>query len=131
MYLQIQIIGILLVIVALLHIAFPKYFNWRQELSSLSLINRQMFYVHSFFIAFTVLLMGILCLTSTHELLNTGLGRRICLGLGIFWTLRLVIQFFVYSSELWKGKRFETVVHGLLSVLWTYIGAVFMLSYYR
>ena len=131
MYLQIQIVGILLVILALLHIAFPKYFNWRQELGQLSLINRQMFYVHSFFIAFTVLMMGLLCLTSTQELLSTGLGKRICLALGIFWIVRLIIQFFVYSSELWKGKRFETVVHVLLSVLWIYAGAVFMLCYYR
>ena len=131
MYLQIQIVGILLVSLALLHIAFPKYFNWRQELGSLSLINRQMFYVHSFFIAFTVLLMGLLCLTSTHELLSTGLGKRICLALGIFWIVRLVIQFFVYSPELWKGKRFETVVHILLTLLWTYTGTVFIASYYR
>ena len=129
MDLQIQIVGILLVILALLHIAFPKYFNWRQELGSLSLINRQMFYVHSFFIAFTVLLMGLLCLTSTHELLNTGFGKRICMALGIFWIVRLIIQFFVYSPELWKGKRFETVVHILLSVLWIYTGTVFILCY--
>ena len=131
MDLQIQIVGILLVILALLHIAFPKYFNWQKELGSLSLINRQMFYVHSFFIAFTVLLMGLLCLTSTHELLSTGLGKRICLALGIFWIVRLVIQFFVYSPELWKGKRFETVVHILLTLLWTYTGTVFIASYYR
>jgi hypothetical protein len=130
MHLQIQIAGVLLIILALLHIAFPKYFNWRQEFGSLSLINRQMFYVHVFFIAFGVFLMGLLCLTSTQELLNTDLGKRICLGMGIFWIVRLVIQFFVCSSELWKGKRFESVVHVLLSALWIYTGAVFLLSYY-
>jgi hypothetical protein len=130
MYLQIQITGVLLILLALLHIGFPKYFNWRQECGSLSLINRQMFYVHAFFIAFAVFLMGVLCLTSAHELLNTGLGKRICLGLGIFWIARLVIQFFVYSSKLWKGKTFETVVHVFLTLLWIYTGSVFLLSYY-
>src|SRR5690242_7351726 len=102
MDLQLKIVGVLLIILGLSHSFFPKYFSWKQELHSLSMINRQMFYVHSFFVAFIVLLMGILCLTSSQELLNTVLGKRICLSLAIYWTARLAIQFFGYSSKLWK-----------------------------
>lgn len=121
-----KIIGVLLIALALVHVIFPKYFNWKEELKSLSLINRQMMTVHTFFIALVVFLMGLLCLYSTKELIESKLGKTISLGLGIFWSMRLFIQFFGYSTELWKGKTFETVVHILFSLLWTYLSVVFL-----
>ena len=129
MELQLKIIGILLTILALVHVIFPKYFNWESELKSLSLVNRQMMQVHTFFIALVVLLMGILCLTSATELTQTNLGKRISLGLGIFWGVRLLVQFCGYSSELWKGKKLETTIHILFSLLWTYLTFIFFKVY--
>ena len=129
MGLHLKIIGALLILLALLHFFFPKRFKWEQELSSLSLINRQLMYIHSFFIAFVIFLMGLLCLTSANELLNTSLGKRILLGLAIFWTVRLFVQFFGYSPKLWKGRSFETTVHIVFSLFWIYLVVVFMLAY--
>jgi hypothetical protein len=97
----------------------------------LSLINRQVMYVHTFFIALVVLLMGILCLTSAKELIETDLGKKIVLGLGIFWMIRLFIQFFGYSSKLWKGKTFETIIHIVFSFLWTYLSTIFLMIYWK
>ncbi len=131
MYFHLKIIGVVLIALAMIHIIFPKYFNWEKELSSLSLINRQMMTVHTFFIALTVFLIGLLCLTSSNELVNTVLGKKISLGLGIFWLVRLFVQFFVYSHLHWKGKRFETTVHILFSFLWTYLSVIFILVYLR
>ena len=125
MQLHLKIIGILLIILSLVHIVFPKYFNWNKELSNLSLINRQMMTVHTFFIALLVFLMGLLCLTSAGELINTNLGKKISLGLGIFWTIRLLVQFFGYSSQLWRGKTFETMIHILFIFLWIYLSFIF------
>ena len=127
MLLQLRIIGFALVVLALLHAAFARYFNWRAEFAPVSLINRQMMYVHTFFVAFMVLLMGVLCLTSAPDLVGTPLGRRVALGCGIFWLARLLIQFFGYSPELWRGKRFETGVHVVFIGFWTYLSAVFLL----
>ncbi len=92
-------------------------------------MNREMMYVHTFFIAFTLLLVGVLCLTSSTELIETTLGKRVSLGLGIFWIVRLYVQFFGYSSKTWKGKPFETIVHILFSVFWAYLSAIFILIY--
>lgn len=128
MELHFKIIGVLLICLALLHIVFPKYFNWDKELKSLSLINRQMMIVHTFFIALTVLLMGLLCLTSSSELIETNLGKKISLGLGLFWVVRLIIQFYGYSSGLWKGKRFETITHIFFTFLWTYFSFIFLIT---
>lgn len=114
---------------ALVHVIFPKYFKWKEELKSLNLINRQMMTIHTFFIALGVFLMGLLCFTSATQLIQTKLGKTITLGFAIFWTFRLVIQFFGYSSKLWKGKRFETVIHILFSILWVYLCVIFWINF--
>jgi hypothetical protein len=125
MHLHLKIIAILLIGLALLHIVFPKYFKWEKELGSLSLINRQMMAIHTFFIALTVFLMGLLCFTSSAEVISTNLGKKISLGFAIFWTIRLVVQFFGYSSKIWKGKTFETSMHILFVFLWAYLSLIF------
>jgi hypothetical protein len=130
MHLHLKIIGLILIALSLLHLIFPKYFNWEKELRSLSLINQQMMIVHTFFIGLVIFLMGLLCLFSSDDLITTSFGKRIALGLGIFWTARLVIQFFGYSSKLWKGKKLETIVHFVFSMLWLYMSLVFLIIYF-
>ena len=130
MYLHLKIIAVILILLALIHIVFPKYFNWKQELSSLSIVNRQMMQVHTFFIALIVLLIGILCLTSGTELIETKLGKRISLGLSVFWTMRLGVQFFGYSVSIWKGKTFETTIHILFCFMWAYFSIIFLFIFF-
>lgn len=117
--------GYLLVGLALLHAVFPRYFKWKEELRDITLLTRQIHYIHTFFIALTVLLMGLLCIGSATELLHTPLGRTVSLGLFIFWASRLILQFFGYSSALWKGKPFETAIHCVFALLWVFLTAVF------
>ena len=126
MEIHLKIIGVLLIALASIHIFFPKYFNWKEELKALTLVNRQMMMVHTFFIAFVVFLIGLLCLTSATDLSQTKLGKTISVGLGIFWATRLIFQLFVYSTKLWKGKRFETTIHIVFTILWIYLTSVFL-----
>ncbi len=88
-------------------------------------------YVHTFFIALIIFLVGLLCITSAKELVNTRLGSRIAFGLFLFWAARLYIQFFGYSALLWKGKRLETSIHFLFSFLWVYLSVVFFMVYWK
>ena len=118
-----------MILLALIHLIFPRYFKWRDDLSGITLINRQLMYVHTFFIGMVVFLMGMLCVYAASEMLQTKLGRILSFGLFLFWLTRLYFQFFVYSPELWKGKRFETIVHVLFSCLWIYFTAVFLLAF--
>ncbi len=131
MEIQVKLIGVSLILLALVHFIFPKYFDWKKDLASLSLINREMMWIHTFFIALAVLLIGLLCISSVDQLLYTILGKRISLGIGVFWTCRLIIQFFGYSKELWQGKIFETLVHILFSLLWLYLSVFFLYIYFK
>lgn len=118
-------------VLAFIHLPFPKYFKWKEELKPLSLINKQMMEVHTFFIALMVFLMGLLSLTQATAMVYTELGRIISLGLGVFWGFRLVFQLFVYSVKLWKGKLFETSIHIVFTLLWIYITSVYSLVYFE
>lgn len=131
MELNLKISGTLLIILSILHAIFPRYFKWKTELSQLSLINRQMMLVHTFFIAFVLLLMGLLCVTSAAELIGTPLGKKLCMGFTLFWQCRLIIQFYGYSPRLWRGKKFETIIHIVFTLCWVYFSALFMLIYIK
>ena len=127
MELHLKIVGTLLIIVSLMHASFPRRLAWKTELDRLTLLNRQVMYVHTFFIALTLLLMGVMCLTVPGLLVSSDLGRVVSIGLFVFWLLRLGCQFFVYSPRIWRGKRFETVMHVVFSLTWAYFTVVFFI----
>ena len=125
MEIHLKIVGVLLMGLAFIHVVFPSRFNWKADLAPLSVINREMMYVHTFFVALAVLLMGVLCVHSSYDIAHTNLGRQLSFGLALFWGCRLFCQFFVYSKQLWRGKKFETAVHIIFSIFWTYFTVVF------
>ncbi len=127
MEVHLKIIGSIFIPLGLVHIVFPKYFKWKTELAGLSLVNRQMMKVHAFFIALVVLLMGLLCIVSAGEIIETPLGKTFSIGMAIFWGVRAFFQFFVYSPKLWRGKTFETIVHVVFSIAWIYITSIFII----
>lgn len=122
---HLKICGAMQIALALLHIGFAKRFNWRSELSAVSLINKQMMEVHTLFVALTVFLFGVLSFFWAHDLRSNSLAPVICGGLAIFWFVRLFVQHFVYSTKLWRGKIFETTIHVLFSLLWLYFASVY------
>lgn len=117
---------------SLIHGIFPKYFKWDKDLKSLSLMNRQMMEIHTLFIAIMIFFIGLLCFSYPRELIENPFGKTISMGLAIFWSVRLCVQFFGYSPALWKGKPFETAVHIFFSGFWVYLSAVFWVnSFYQ
>ena len=130
--LQIRICGVLLLGLAMLHLWFPKRFRWTEEFRYVSPLSRQMFYVHTGFIAFIVLLNGLLFLSLAPELVRPSpLGRALMLGICAFWLARLLVQLFVYSPLLWRGRPFETRIHAAMTLLWTYLAVVSVVTLCR
>jgi hypothetical protein len=107
----------------------PSRFHWREEMARLSLVNRQIFQVHSVFLVLTLGLFSALLLTCAPALIEpTRLSRAVLVGLTIFWGLRMVMQWCFYSSELWHGHRFNTAVHYAFSAVWIYLTSVFAVA---
>jgi hypothetical protein len=123
---HLQLAGLLLIVLAAAHLAFPKRFHWREELSRLSPLNRQIFQVHVFFIAVVLVLFGALSWLLADELLAPGpLPKAVLAGFTLFWALRLFVQLFVYEGALWRGNRFNTAVHVAFTAFWVYLVTVY------
>lgn len=126
---HLQIVGVLLVLLGVSHTFFNRYFGWGQELASVSLFTRRVFYVHTFFIAFGVVLAGAVSFFYADALLRPGaLSRAILAGMAAFWLCRLLAQFFAYDSAIWRGNRFRTVMHAVFSLFWSYVTATYGLA---
>jgi hypothetical protein len=124
--LHLRIVGLLLLALVAINVYVPRRFNWREELASLSLLNRQIFRVHAAFICIILTMFAALALCYTKNLLEpTPLARAVLAALATFWLLRLLTQWFVYDRSLWRGKTFETIIHLVFTGLWTYFTATF------
>lgn len=127
--LHLRIVGGSMIILAGAHIYFARRFDWKNDLAKLSLINRQIFLVHAFFICLTLSLMGILALFFPDTLLmRSTLARLLLIGLIAFWGLRLIFQWFVYDSSHWRGHRTNTVAHFAFTILWSYYTLIFAVA---
>lgn len=128
--LGLQIAGTIQIALAITHAFFPKRFQWKQELARLSLLNRQIFMVHTSFICFILILMGALSLFASEALLRpTPLSKLVLGGIASFWLLRLIFQWFVYDWRLWKGNSVNTAIHVLFTVMWTYLTAAYAIVF--
>jgi Methyltransferase domain len=125
-YLHLKVAGALLLALGLAHSLFGRYFKWEKELAQLSLLTRQIFLVHCFFISLVVVLIGPCSLFYTNALFGSGtLSRVVLTGFVVFWSIRLACQFFVYDSAIWRGRRFYTAMHFAFSIFWIYVVLIY------
>jgi hypothetical protein len=123
---QLQVVGVLLMALGLSHAFFNRYFGWGVELAGVSLFTRRVFFVHTFFIAMTVTMMGAFSVVYARALVGPqALGRAILAGMVVFWGSRLVAQFTAYESAIWRGNRFRTRMHVAFTFLWIYVTATY------
>ena len=124
--LHLRIAGVLQIALAALHVTFPRRFAWKEELGRLSLLNRQVFVVHTAFICLVLLMFGALSALASETLLTpTPLSRLVLGGISAFWTLRLVVQWCVYDRSLWRDHAFNRRVHFAFTALWLYFALVY------
>ena len=122
---HLHVVGIVMALLVVVNLFVPGRFHWREDLSRVSLLNRQIFQAHSFFIILLLALFSALFLTCAQALLEpTRLIRAVLAGLTVFWGLRMFVQWFFYSPAVWRGNRFNTIMHGVFSMTWIYVTAV-------
>ena len=125
--LNLTITGVLLVSLGVLHVALPVLLRWNRELAAASMINREVSYVHCFFIGLACALWGLLPLTAGWLLLTPSPVTRLVLtGAVIFWACRLVIQLAVFNhhareSATWCALSIAgTALWFYLTAIWTW-----------
>lgn len=96
----------------------PTRLRWKQDLAQLMPFNRKLLWVQGGFTVLTIIAFGTLTLSLHKELLR---GDRAAMGLacfiGSYWTARILVDAFYFSSADWpKGKEF-VIGHILLTSL--------------
>ncbi|MFN0127426.1 MAG: hypothetical protein ACKV19_12150 [Verrucomicrobiales bacterium] len=121
-----RIAGAGLVMLAFLHIPIGRKLRWREDGRKLNPENEQVFHVHTFFVCLTVILMALPCLIAPSVfLVKSEAGMWVSGSLAFYWGVRLYCQFFVYRTDLWTGKRLETLVHCCFAMIWLSLTSLF------
>ena len=127
-----QIAGLLQLVLAFAHFGFARRLGWREELQRVSLLTRQIFWVHAGFLMLVLAGFGSLSLLCADDLLvRSRLARVVLGGLSVFWAARWYCQFFVYRPELWRGNKVNTRAHVLFALLWTFLAGVYATAFFR
>jgi hypothetical protein len=105
----------------------PYRLRWKEDLQQLMPFNRKLLWVQGGFTVLTIIAFGTLTLVLHAELLG---GDRAALGLacfiGLYWTARILVDAFYFTSGDWpKGKEF-VVGHVLLTSLFCALAASYL-----
>jgi len=112
--------------IAAANFILPAKLRYRENLSKVSPMIRQIFIVHSAYIVGVLVGFGVLCFFFAHDLARSSrLGKFLGGFISLFWLSRSVIQFFYYDSELKRQHRLADVAF-TLAVL--FLGGVFAVA---
>jgi hypothetical protein len=105
----------------------PYRLGWKEDLAKLTSFNRKLMWVHGGFAIYTIVSFGVLTLLLHDEMLR---GERAGLALaafiGIYWLLRVVVDFTYYDHSDWPQGRAFVVGHLLLSLLFVFLFVTYL-----
>jgi hypothetical protein len=122
---HLHLVGVILVALGAVHAGLPRALGWSGELTGLSPLNRQVSYVHCWFVGLTCLLWGLLPLTAGPALTEPHPVTRVLLaGAVLFWGARLVIQLGVFNPAHALASARWLAVSLAGTALWAYLTGV-------
>ena len=119
--------------VTVLNLFLVRIMKWEEEVARMPQLVREVFHVHAWFITITLVIFGVVTIRFVGELAagTNDLGRWLVAGIGIFWLIRWLMQFFYYDSSHWRGKRAETIVHIVLIFLYGFLAGVYLVTVFQ
>jgi len=104
----------------------PGRLGWKEDLAKLTPFNRKLMWVYAGTTLLTIITFGVLTLVLHHEFLA---GDRAAVALAtfiaIFWTLRIVVDFFYFEHADWPTGSQFVIGHFLLTALFTALAATY------
>jgi hypothetical protein len=122
------IAGFVQVVIASANLFLPAKLNYRDNLSRVSPVIRQIFVVHSVYIVGVVLLFAAVTFGFAGDLASgRGLGRFLAAAIAVFWLIRAPVQLLYYDPALRRENRWADVAFtaGALFLAATYGAASF------
>ncbi len=103
--------------VAVLNLFLVRILRWRADLDRMSLLPRQVFMVHLWFISMTLFIFGALTWRFVDDFAagTNAVTVWLAAAIALFWGVRTVLQITYYSRKHWLGQLPKTFAHiGLL-----------------
>ena len=119
--------GVLHFSVLIASVQVPRILKWREELAKLDPFLRRMFWVYGIFIVLVILGFGTISVSQAEALTSgSALGRWICGFIGVFWGLRLIIQFTVFGRPTFLTSLLHRTGYHLLTLLFLYLTSIYL-----
>ncbi len=112
LFLCLWLAGFVQVAIASANVFIPRKLNYRENLSRVAPIIRQIFVVHSVYIVGVVLLFAVLTFGFAPELASgRGLGRFLAAAMALFWLFRAPVQLLYYDASS-ERQHWRTLYEG-------------------
>lgn len=80
--------GIYCLAFAVFHLAFWKIFRWKEDLRSLTFVNRAVYQILNLCLTFAFIVFAVPSLAMPEQMVGTDLGRMLLMLIAVFWLLR-------------------------------------------
>jgi len=123
-----KIVAVLQLGVAVLNLFLTRLLKSQEDLDKMSLLPRQVFNVHSWFVSIMLVIFGVLTFRFADQMVSgqSEPALWIAAAAGIFWGIRTVIQMVYYSPSHWWGKTGRTVIHVVLLLVYGAMSATYL-----
>ena len=114
--------------IAVLNLGLVRIMRWQDDLEQMPLLVCEVFKVHSLFISITVATFGVLTLRFAETIMlgRDELAQWMAGAIGVFWSVRAVIQWTGYSASHWRGLPAQTAIHWMLFCVYAAFGAIYV-----
>jgi len=105
----------------------PYRMKWKTDLAQLRPLNRKLLWVYLIFITFVILSFGTLTLAFHGAFLRgDGLALGLAIFIGLFWLLRVLLDFFYFEHKDWPPGRAFLIGHVLLISLDSFLAVTYL-----
>jgi hypothetical protein len=105
----------------------PFRLKWRDELTVLTLLHRQMYWVYGGYVVLSIVAFALISMFNAQELASgSGLARGLCFYVAVFWGVRVGLQM-VFDVKVHLTSWWLTAGYHLLTVL--FLGFTLLYGY--
>lgn len=120
--------GVFNAVAAVFHLAFPRLFNWQEDLRTLTFENRGIVRMLNQCLSLVLIVFAYVSLLHTEDLLSFGLGLSLMAAIALFWLARALQQVVIFRLRRWSSRLLflvfllESLLYGVPAALITWPG---------
>lgn len=95
--------GVFNAVFAVLHLSWPWLYDWREDLRTLTFVNRSAIRVLNLSVVVVLAIFAYISLAHTADLLSSALGFAMLASMALFWLVRTIHQIVVFGLRRWRS----------------------------